>query len=221
MGTLNGWKYKCNRRGFTESGDFSVEDELEKVTEIPYGTQTRRYLYETFSRVLPKMTPSFSEMRFISKDSDDFYFFESLIREAAYQVGTKDENLPELDTVYVNDFIYRLNCTRPVGLKEQLIADEVASTYSRDENNMEIRVGVYATTETSTGKYTINLFKGELKKDSEMHKTSIKISLGDIYRDIENFIVDVGNVMPFVWGVNEFGKPIFSDIGDTNSFICS
>jgi len=202
-----------------ESDDFSVKEALEKIEPIPYGTQTRRYLFETFCSILPKMSPTFADMRLVSDESEDFYYFEGMIRSAAFQVGTKEESLPELESVYVNDFIYRLNCNRPVGIKEQLIADEVASTYSRDDNNMEFRIGVYANTETSTGKFTINLFKGELKENEG--KSSIKISLGDIYKKLESFVADPKNVMPFIWGVSEFGKPIYCDILDVNSFIYS
>lgn len=199
--------------------DTSVEEALENVPEITQGTQTRRFLYETFLKVLPLFTPDFADMKEITQDEDDFYFFEGLVRDAAYQVGTKEENIPELETVYENDFIYRLTCTRPVGLKEQLIADEVASSYSRDDKNMEVRVGVYATVETSTGMFSINLFKGNAKENAG--KSSVRISLGDIYRNIESFMCDTRNVMPFVWGVNEFGKPIYCDILGMNSLIIS
>ena len=121
--------------GSIESDNFSVEDAVGRVAEIQMGTQTRSYLYETFMSVLPLMNPEFSTMKEIYTDSDRFYEFENLLRSAAYQVGTKDENIPELESIYENDFIFRLNCTRPVGLKEQAIADELANAYSRDDNN--------------------------------------------------------------------------------------
>lgn len=202
-----------------ESNDFSVSEALESVPEITPGTQTRQYLFETFCKVLPTMNPGFAKMNSISTESDDFYYFEDLLRSAAYQVGTKEENIPELVSVYENPFIYRLNCTRPAGLKEQLIADEIASTYSRDDNNMEYLTGVYATIETAVNVYTINLFKGMLL-DPKQQKP-ITISLGDVYKEISDYIKDPSVQMPFVWGINELGKTLYCDVIDTNSIIIS
>ena len=202
-----------------ESSSFDVSTAMESVPEITPGTQTRQYLFETFCKVLPTMNPGFAKMNSISSESDDFYYFEDLLRSAAYQVGTKDENIPELVSVYENPFIYRLNCSRPAGLKEQLIADEIASTYSRDDNNIQFRIGVYATIETSVNVYTINLFKGMLL-DPKQQKP-ITISLGDVYKEIGDYVKDPSIQMPFVWGVNELGKTIYCDVIDTNSIIIS
>ena len=206
--------------GGTSIEDVDVDEALNSVPSIQQGTQTRQFLYETFMGVLPRFTPDFADMKEIDSDTDEFYRFEDLVRDAASQVGTKEENLPELLSLYENDFIYRLNCSRPVGLKEQLIAEEVANTFSRDDNNMEIRVGCYATVETSTNMYTINLFKGE-PSHNVGRKSSVRISLGDIYDNISDFILDTRNQMPFVWGTNEYGKPIYCDLINNNSLIIS
>lgn len=202
-----------------ESESFTVDSAMENVAEITPGTQTRQYLSETFCKVLPTMNPGFAKMEQISLESDDFYYFEDLLRSAAYQVGTKEECIPELESVYENPFIYRLNCTRPAGLKEQQIADEIASTYARDDNNMEYRIGVYAVIETAVNVFTINLFKGMLK-DPQKQKP-IAISLGDVYKEIGDFVKDPKVQMPFVWGVNELGKILYCDLIDTNSIIIS
>ena len=207
--------------GSIESDSFSVEDAVGRVAEIQMGTQTRSYLYETFMSVLPLMNPEFSTMKEIYTDSDRFYEFENLLRSAAYQVGTKDENIPELESIYENDFIFRLNCTRPVGLKEQAIADELANAYSRDDNNRLKYEGCYATVETSVGKYTINVFKGAEKNEMGELKNIPMVSLADVYKVLKNFMCNTKVEMPFVWGVNELGEPLFCDIKDNNSIIIS
>ena len=201
-----------------ESSEFDVSNAVDSLPEIQQGTQTRQYLFETFMKVLPKVTPGFAVMNEISDESDEFYEFEGYLIGAADQVGTKEGSVPELRSLYENEFIYRLNCTRPVGIKEQLIADEIAKTYSRDSNNMEIRTGVYATVETSVGVYTVNLFKGMPKN---RQNKGITISLGDIYRNEKDFMLDPSIQMPFVWGVNEFGKAWVCDLIDNNSIIIS
>lgn len=204
-----------------DSDDFDVDDAISSMPEIDRGTQTRRYLFETFSKVLPLVNPSFSVMEEISIESDKFFEFEDYLRGAAYQVGTKEENIPELESLYENAFVYRLNCTRPVGLKEQLIADEIANTFSRDNNNRQVRFGTYATVETSVGKYTVNVFKGFEKDALGQQVGGVKISLGDIYKQIEDFVCSPNIDIPFVWGVNEFGGVLYCDMKDNNSIIIS
>lgn len=207
--------------GTSIDANFNVNDALSNVPEITPGTQTRQYLFETFSRVLPLITPNFAKMVEISETDNIFFDFENMLRSAAIQTGVKDESIPELLSVQENPFIYRLNCSRPVGLKEQLIADEIASTFSKDEYNVPIRDGVYATVETSVGKYTINLFKGFSVNEEQKKKDFVKISLGDVYKNISSYVLNPSVAMPFVWGVNELGKVHYCDLYDNNSIIIS
>lgn len=200
-----------------ETDSFDVDSALEEVQDIPYGTQTRQYLFETFTRILPLMNPEFSDMKQITEDENEFYNFDGLLRGAAYQVGTKEECIPELLYLSENDFIYRLTCSRPAGIKEQLIADELANAYSRDDNNMLIYDGVYATIETSVGKFSINLFKGSPVDGNN----PIIISLGDVYSKISEWVLNPKVKMPFVWGINEFGKTLHCDLKDCQSIIIS
>lgn len=200
-----------------ESDEFDVNDALDNVVEIQQGTQTRQYLFETFTRVLPMMNPTFSDMKQITSDENEFYDFEELLRSAAYQVGTKEECIPELESIMENDFIYRLTCSRPAGIKEQLIADELATAYSRDANNMLMYDGVYATVETSVGVFSINLFKGSPVDGGK----PVIISLGDVYGKISEWVLNPRIKMPFVWGVNEFGKVLNCDLKDCQSIMIS
>lgn len=201
------------------SSDFSVESAVSELSDITPGTQTRQYLYEAYMKVLPIITPRYSELIEISEASDEFYEFEDYLRSAAAQVGMKEENYPELLSVSENPFIYRLNCTRPVGMKEQLIADEIANTFCRDSNNIQIRFGTYATVETSTGRCSINLFKGYTKDALGNQKGGVSISLGDVYRHIRESVCSTDIDMPFVWGVDELGNTLFCDALDINSII--
>lgn len=204
-----------------DSDSFSLDDAVNSVAEITPGTQTRQYLFESFCKVLPLVTPDYSEMKEITVDDNTFFDFEEILRGAAYQVGTKEESIPELESLYENPFIYRLNCSRPVGLKEDKIAEEVAKTFARDDNNKEVRFGVYATVETSVGKYTINVFKGFEKDSLGRQIGGVKISLGDIFKQISNFVCSPEVEIPFVWGVNELGDTYYCDMKDNNSIIVS
>lgn len=202
-----------------DSESFDVDEAVDKLPEIRMGTQTRSYLLEAYMSILPTCTPGYSSMSEISPDDNMFFDFENLIRSAATQVGMKEENLPELTNLYENPFIYRLNCTRPTGMKEQLIADEVANTFSRDSNNMLVRFGVYATVETSTGVCSINLFKGFTEDALGNQVGGVRITLGDVYRTIGQFVGSPDIEFPFVWGINELGKTLYCDMKDNNSII--
>lgn len=198
---------------------FDTESAVNSLPEIQQGTQTRQYLFEAFSKVLPTCTPDYATMKEIYQDDDTFYDFETMMRNAASQVGMKEDNLPELVKLYENPFIYRLNCTRPTGMKEQLIAEELANTFSRDDNNMLVRYGVYATVETSTGVCSINLFKGFTEDALGNQVGGVRITLGDVYRQISQFVSSPSIEFPFVWGVNELGKTLYCDMKDNNSII--
>lgn len=197
-----------NRAG---SDTFNVDEALSSVREIPAGTQTRQYLFETFSGIMPNITPNFSIMEDISEESDEFMIYSEFLRSAAYQVGTKEENIPELTGVKKNIFIVQLRATRPAGLKEQEIANEVADQFSRDEDNNVVKYGVYATVDSAVGELIINIFTGE----------SAMVSLNDVYGVISDYVLNPKNTMPFVWGVNELGKPLYCDLINCDSIIIS
>lgn len=201
------------------SDSFDTSSAIESLPEIQQGTYTRQYLFEAFSKVLPTCTPDYATMKEIYSDCDQFYDFEMMMRNAASQVGMREENLPELTRLYENPFIYRLNCTRPTGMKEQAIADELANTFSRDDNNMLVRFGVYATVETSTGICSINLFKGFTEDALGNQVGGVRITLGDVYKQIGQFVGSPQIEFPFVWGINELGKTLYCDMKDNNSII--
>lgn len=213
--------FSVDDSGSVNDSNFNTEDAVSELAVITPGTQTRSYLLEAYLKVLPSVCPGYSIMDPIYEDSDEFFRFEELLRNAAFQVGMKEENLPELMSVSENPFVYRLNCSRPQGMKEQAIADEIASTFSRDENNMLVRFGVYANVETSTGVCSINLFKGYTEDASGKQVGGVIISLGDIYRQIKSFILNTDVEIPYVWGVNEQGKTLYCDMKDNNSMIIS
>ena len=194
-----------------EKEPVNIDNVLDNLPEITPGTQTRQYLYETYMKVLPNITPDFADMKIVSEGSDEFMELEEFLRGAAYQVGTKEESIPELLEVRKNIFIVQLRATRPSGLKEQEIAEELADRYSRDEDGRVIRTGVYATVDSTIGKYMINLFTGN----------TAMVSLADIYKNISSYILNPKNRFPFVWGISEMGKEYYCDLYDCESIMIS
>ena len=191
-----------NQEGVIGSEGFNIEEQISLLKEVPEGLYTRQYLYETFSSLLPNITPNFNDMETLSEGSDEFMMFETALRSAAEQVGTKEEKIPELLEVRKGLFIIQLRAERPAGLKEQEIADEVANMYMRDDYGTIIKHNVYATVDSFSNNFIINIFTGN----------QAMVSVKDVYKFVGEDIKNTGVKMPFVWGVNELGHPIYSDM---------
>lgn len=188
-----------------------IDEAIESIREIPAHTQTRQYLFEEYSRVLPVINPAFAKLKSISENSDSFVIFDKVLIDASIQVGTNQDKLPQLLELRENQFIIQLKATRPSGLKEEAIANEIANIYSRDEYGAVIHEGVYATTSSVGSSYIINIFKGE---------DSI-ISLADTYKEVSDFVLDPNIKKPVVMGVNELGKVWYFDAEKVFSYIIS
>lgn len=188
-----------------------IDEAIESIRGIPAHTQTRQYLFEEYSRVLPVINPAFARLKSISENSDSFIIFDKVLIDASIQVGTNQDKLPQLLELRENQFIIQLKATRPSGLKEEAIANEIANIYSRDEYGAVIHEGVYATTSSVGSSYIINIFKGE---------DSI-ISLADTYKEVSDFVLDPNIKKPVVMGVNELGKVWYFDAEKVFSYIIS
>lgn len=179
---------------------FDVDNEVNSLPDIPKGQYTRQFLVETFLKILPSVNPNFRNMEVVSEDSDEFFMFEDYLKRSAEQTGIKDDKYEELQLLEVrkNLFIIQLLATRPTGLKEDEIADGIADCYKHDDYGavIEGRDGVYARADSQVGKLIINIFLCN----------SVMVSLGDVYREKTDFILDSNNIMPLIWGVNELGQ---------------
>ena len=193
------------------SDPVEIDEAIESIREIPAHTQTRQYLFEEYSRVLPVINPAFAKLKSISENSDSFIIFDKVLIDASIQVGTNQDKLPQLLELRENQFIIQLKATRPSGLKEEAIANEIANIYSRDEYGAVIHEGVYATTSSVGSSYIINIFKGE---------DSI-ISLADTYKEVSDFVLDPNIKKPVIMGVNELGKVWYFDAEKVFSYIIS
>lgn len=206
---------------FDSNSEIANENEIEKVVdidsaidsirEIPAHTQTRQYLFEEFSRVLPLVNPEFARLKPISENSDEFIIFDKILRDASIQVGTKEEKIPELLELRENQFIIQIKASRPSGLKEEDIANEIANIYSRDEYGGILHEGVYATTSSVGSNYIINIFKGE----------NSLVTLADTYKEVKDFVLDTSIKKPVVMGVNELGRVWMFDAEKIFSYIIS
>ena len=184
----------------TASNDsFNAKDAVNALGTIPAGQYTRQYLFETFSKVLPSLQPSFMDMQDVPDSSDEFMMFEDYLRRSAEQTGIKEDKLDELQLLEVrkNLFIIQLLATRPTGLKEKEIAEGVADCYKRDDYGMMIsgREGVFSRVNSQVGRLIIDIFLCN----------NVMVSLGDVFRKKSDFLLDTDNIMPLIWGISEMG----------------
>lgn len=183
----------------------SLESDLENL-DMKKGTQTRQFIYETLTKGLPSISPKFADMRNIREGSAEWAIWAELIRDAAQQVGTREDLLPDLKDASENPFMFKLTISRTPRMKTQAIADEVANIYKYDDNGNLEYPNAYATSAESGSRAFISIYKGT-KIDM--------ISLADMYAsstDAQKFVRDPKNEMPVVIGTTGDGKVEYVDL---------
>lgn len=183
----------------------SLESDLESLN-MQKGTQTRQFIYETLTKGLPSISPKFADMRNLRKGSAEWAIWAELIRDAAKQVGTRDDLLPDLEDASENPFMFNLTINRTPRMKTQAIADEVAKTYKYDDDGNLEYPNAYATSAESGSRAFISVYKGA--------KIGM-ISLADMYAsspDAQKFVRDPKNEMPVVIGTTGEGKVKYVDL---------
>lgn len=177
----------------------SLESDLERLN-MQKGTQTRQFIYETLTKGLPSISPKFADMRNLREGSKEWAIWAELIRDAAKQVGTRDDLLPDLKDASENPFMFKLTISRTPRMKTQAIADEVVNIYKYDDNGNLEYPNAYATSAESGSRAFISIYKGA-KIDM--------ISLADMYAsspDVQKFVRDPKTEMPVVIGTTGDGS---------------
>lgn len=177
----------------------SLESDLENLN-MQKGTQTRQFIYETLTKGLPSISPKFADMRNLRKGSKEWAIWAELIRDAAKQVGTRDDLLPDLKDASENPFMFKLTISRTPRMKTQAIADEVVNIYKYDDNGNLEYPNAYATSAESGSRAFISIYKGA-KIDM--------ISLADMYAaspDTQKFVRNPKTEMPVVIGTTGDGS---------------
>lgn len=177
----------------------SLESDLESLN-MQKGTQTRQFIYETLTKGLPSISPKFADMRNLREGSAEWAIWAELIRDAAKQVGTREDLLPDLKDASENPFMYKLTISRTSRMKTQAIADEVVNIYKYDDNGNLEYPNAYATSAEAGSRAFISIYKGA-KIDM--------ISLADMYAaspDTQKFVRNPKTEMPVVIGTTGDGS---------------
>lgn len=188
-----------------------MEEVVKDLDRINPEMYTRQFLYERFVSFIPRRNPNFNKMTELSEHSEVFLKLETILREACRQVGIKENNLPMIDKLEENSFIYRIIFERKGITRTQDIANEVANSYRYDDMGKVVHEGSYARVIEFANTVIISLFKG----------TNAIVSLGDIFPVVKDFILDTNNMFPIVLGIDEMGQPMYHDFKKIDSVIIS
>ena len=199
------WTLEEEQENTLEDEPMSASDALETMQHVPQGMYTRQYLYDMFTKVLPKMKPNFSTLTEITPDDDAFHQMNSSLREAAEVCGVKED--VELERLQENFSTIICECTRPVGFKPEAVADELARIYAhRSKSDIS---KVYAQAESVGRRCIITIFTGN----------TAMISLRDMLLQKEDFFLDSSNYIPVVFGIDHKAEVIAYDFKKLESIL--
>lgn len=181
------------------------DEALNSMTVLDKGMYTRQYLYEMFTKVLPTICSSFSDITTYDEDDDTFLYWDEKLREAATVTGVKEDFLPNLEELSENLFTIKLVCDRPTGFKPEAVAQELANIYAFQEGVDSIAfkvepVGIQCYITLYTGKTTM-------------------VSLRDMYKVQESYILNTDNKMPVVIGITTSGEVKVADFKKIESAV--
>ena len=186
----------------SEKGEEGMDtnEAFDSLPEITAGMYTRQYLYEQFSKVLDTMTPDFSKPKYLEEGTKDYEYWYTMVLGAVKASGVKDEvaDTIELKEVEEKTFIIKLKITRHPSMKGDLIAEELANAYAD-------RIGVKSVSFSS--KAVLQDLYITLFKDVET-----MVSLKDMMLQSEDFLLNTKNYIPVIFGVDEEGNVLKSDI---------
>lgn len=192
-----------------EEGE-DIEQAVAELPDVTSGMYTRQFLYELFNKVLPSLKSNFAKVTIYDEDDDVFLSWDDIIQRASAVTGLKDDDIPYLKELEENLFTIKATISRPSRMKPELVADEVAKAYAYNTyEDDEDKARVFAKVETVLDDCVITVFTG----------ASHMISLKDMYKKCEEFILNQKNAIPVVLGVNEKGKVIHADFKKIESII--
>ena len=169
---------------------------------IDHGMVTRQYLYETITQILPNCDTTYDKEIVYNDDSPEFNSWDAIIKQAADVFRGNQEDSPNLLELKDKLFYWQLTVSRVKWIKnvEQLV-DELVNIVKYDDNG-GCDDSVYGTGVYVGNKAIIKIYKG----------STAMVSVKDAYRQCKDFVLDTGNKMPVVLGIDSEGKVVIKDL---------
>ena len=182
------------------------------IEENRVGLMNRELLVNTFKPFFPKNTVGFSKKTEIENGSDTFSTLETLALKAlanAAKIDYEDMmNKSKMEEAFETFFTYELRMLRVKGLTKMDDIEREMVAYFRDSSE-DTSVSCKCDLEGDFYKLTIN--KGN----------SAIVTLGDIMEldEVDKFIRNTKNKMPFIAGLKADGRPILTDAKTLDSML--
>lgn len=202
---------------FEESPSESVmspDDALASMPEIDRGMYTRRYLYDMLAKVLPYITPDYEKVTTYTEDDDKFLMYDTILQKCAKQLSPNGDDTPSLLELQESLLVVKFTVSRPKKIKPELLLDEMVKAYAYteyDEGDTESISKVFGNVITVLDKCVLTVFTG---------KTAL-VSLKDLYKRCEDYVLNTKNTIPIVLGFNERGDVQVVDFKKVESIIVS
>lgn len=176
------------------------------------GMLTRRYLYDKISDALVNVNSKYNHVKVISDTSDEFDAWDALVQSSASILQPKGDNvdIPYLLSVKDKLFYTLLEVKRVNWIKNvDLFVNEIVNICRFDAETGTDNTKIYGIGTTVGDRIYIKIMKG----------TTTMVSIKDIYRDVEKEILDSGNYMPIVLGLDVEGNPVVRDFKKLDSIL--
>ena len=176
--------------------------EILEHVDVDKGMVTRQYLYETITQILPTCDKNYDKETVFDEDSNEFNAWDSIIKQAADVFRGSQEDSPNLMELKEKLFYYQLTVSRVKWIKniDQLVTELVNIVKYDDDGGCD--ENVYGTGVYIGNKAIIKIYKG----------STAMVSVKDAYRQCKDFVLDIGNKMPVVLGIDAEGKVVVKDL---------
>lgn len=212
-------------RSQSEVAPEDVDANIEQISSLPQELVSRQLLFDSYMGVLKNWTPDFSDKRELDyedvDDSEEWEYYQGIIRKSQSQIGLKlysydDEEVDtgdrysEVLSIVKGLITIEIICSRPTAIKggkKDEFDRELTSILQGAGINKD--TSKYAISEVSGDRIYITIFTGNKPV----------VSLKDGMMAERDFFLDPDNLMPVVFGYDEYGRVLKEDFSKLNGVL--
>ncbi|HFL3653866.1 TPA: FtsK/SpoIIIE domain-containing protein [Clostridioides difficile] len=178
------------------------------------GMIPRKFLYDSISNCLPYINPNFNDVKKFDEDDDEFLAWDVIIENSAKIIGGRNQEIEQMYLVELEEklFYISLSIKRPRWLKnEDSLVKEIVNIYAFDNDKGVLDENIYG----------LGVTVGDIIKIKIMKGAFTKVSLRDTYKLAENYVLDTGNYLPVIFGIDMEGEVVCKDLKHMDSLLIS
>lgn len=208
---------ELNLESATDFTQSDVKDAKDIVESIPDKMQgyTRQFLYEKFVlEGMQSIKPDFNKFKEIGETTQDFQEWSGVVMQSGELLlnNPKEEDKPYLRSLKENLFYYILDVARSKGIRNPTaLMDEIVNIFSYDVEKNKRNKNIYGEVESVGLDWYIKIMKG----------TTALVGVKDAMKVIEDYVLDVKNYIPVIFGIDPNGDVIKVDMKDVHALLVS